>query len=64
MLTLSIIHLFQAQERKLRLDKLLRHLLVVKTPEGSQVEDATHLLHRGRGRMRGRPSKQKSTTAA
>lgn len=50
----------QVEEQKIKLDQLLRLLLVKNTPEGSPVEDATHLLHRGRGRMRGRPSKQKS----
>jgi|LakMenEpi03Aug12_release.lakeMendotaPanAssembly.Ray.scaffolds.fasta_scaffold687082_2 hypothetical protein len=44
----------------MRLDKLLRHLLIKKAPEGSLTEDATHLLHRGRGRMRGRPPKRKT----
>ncbi|KAI9555346.1 hypothetical protein GHT06_017861 [Daphnia sinensis] len=47
-------------EQKSRLDKLLRHLLIKKAPEGSPVEDATHLLHRGRGRMRGRSLKRKA----
>lgn len=46
-------------EQKSRLDKLLRHLLIKKAPEGSLAEDATHLLHRGRGRMRVRPPKRK-----
>lgn len=49
----------QIEEQKLRLDRLLRHLLIKKAPEGSFAEDATHLLHRGRGRMRGRPPKRK-----
>ncbi|XP_057381626.1 histone-lysine N-methyltransferase ash1-like [Daphnia carinata] len=50
-------------EQKSRLDKLLRHLLIKKAPEGSLAEDATHLLHRGRGRMRGRPPKRKGVSS-
>jgi len=57
----------KVQQQKLRLDQLLRQLLVKRTPEGSDVLDASHLLlittkvsKQKSARMRGRPPKNKS----